>query len=46
MIRVKTLDAQLAIRMARAALTSFEAARVQNQDAFLTSLTSLLFPPR
>jgi hypothetical protein len=46
MIRVKTLDAQLAIRMARAALASFEAARVQNQEAFLTLLTLLLFPPR
>lgn len=46
MIRVKSLDAQVAIRMARAALTRFEAARTQNQDAFLTLLTLLLFPPR
>ncbi|CCE04563.1 conserved hypothetical protein [Bradyrhizobium sp. STM 3843] len=43
MIRMKSLDAQLAIATARAALTRFEAARGQSREAFLTLL---LFPPR
>ncbi|MGY4304229.1 hypothetical protein ACVIJ6_001472 [Bradyrhizobium sp. USDA 4369] len=43
MIRMRSLDAQLAIAAARAALTGFEAAAKPSREAFLTLL---LFPPR
>lgn len=43
MVRVKTLDAQLAIRTARAAVARFNNASPKRRKAFLTLL---LFPPR
>lgn len=43
MVRMKTLDAQLAIAAARAALARFKTASDPSREAFLTLL---LFPPR
>jgi uncharacterized protein (UPF0332 family) len=43
MVRMKSLDAQVAIAAAKAALAGFEAASKPSREAFLTLL---LFPPR